>query len=551
MNIIESQEILERKKVKVLVVDDDKISRTLIKTMMMKNSLYFELEIDEAHDGQEWLEKINDGDYDVVFLDYHMPRMNGIECLKWITNPNKPNVIMVTGAWKWDSEWEGVLKMAYENEVYNYLAKPIQAFSVTQIWKNALNDAIQKRELREKQIKLTERVDEIHETKSRIDMILEWFLSHETIYIDSINTRKFPLFDIAVFQRPYDRGSGDIFMHNKFRERHIHSFSLFDISGHSLETSVDAQHVKLLRMSEMSHPILNRPYLLEELVLIMNDKIKKAFTNREKRTYSTYAEVRFNMEKNILEVVNCGSEPPILIRKTWVVEKFKSQTLPLGMVGNNEFSMMFDNYVMKTRFERWDWFFMSSDGLVEAEDEKGLKFLNVIQHIVRNNTHLWVEEMKQLLIKYYIEHTGSNTFGDDITFALMKIRDDYESMFIDFRHNMTYIKSQLELTPFFEDIVSNEKITIIRDTLFTIIQDIYEHNKTTPGFLVEYKLLPDKRCVEVIIDLGTSAHNIDYIDGYIKEEDSDKANILAHLIEKTDKILVMKEWKKVILNFVY
>ena len=54
----------------------------------------------------------------------------------------------------------------------------------------------------------------------------------------------------------------------------------------------------------MSHPILNRPYLLEELVLILNDKIKNAFATREKRTYSTYAEVRFNFEKNILEIIN-------------------------------------------------------------------------------------------------------------------------------------------------------------------------------------------------------------------------------------------------------
>lgn len=257
------------------------------------------------------------------------------------------------------------------------------------------------------------------------------------------------------------------------------------------------------------------------------------------------------MENNILEIVNCGSEPPILIRKNGVVEKFKSQTLPLWMVSNKDFWVMFDNFVQKTKFERWDWFFMSSDGLVEAEDENGLKFLNVVQHIIRSNINLSVEEMNQLLLKYYKEHTGIDTFWDDITFALMKIRDDYENMFIDFRHNMTYIRSQLELTPFFEDIVSNEKIVTIRETLFTIIQDIYEHNKTTPWFLVEYKLLADKRCVEVIIDLWSNAHNIDYIDGYIKEEDSDKANILAHLIEKTDKILVMKEWKKVILNFVY
>lgn len=551
MNLSESKELIERKKVKVLVVDDDKISRTLIKTMMMKNSLYFDLEIDEAHDGKDWMDKINLWDYDVVFLDYHMPRMNGIECLKGITNPNKPNVIMVTGAGKWEKEWEGVLKMAYENEVYNYLSKPIDTFSVTQIWKNALNDAIQKRELRERERQLTLTLWEIHETKERIDLILDGFLSHETIYIDSINNRKFPLFDIAVFQKAYDRWSWDIFLHNKFRERHILSFSLFDISWHSLETSVDAQHVKLLRMSEMSHPIKNRPYHLEELVYILNDKIKNAFSGREKRTYSTFAEVRFNMEKNILEVVNCGSEAPMIIRKNGVVEKIKSQSMPLGMVGNLEYTMMFQDFVEKKKFERWDRFFMSSDGLLEAEDYDGRKFIDVVPHIIKKYKHLTVDEMKNKLLEYYLEHTGSPIFSDDVTFSVMKVRDDYDTFFINFTHSLDYILSQLELTTFSGWLANDDFEAHIKETLVKIIQDIYENNTDGSGFLIEYKMIPEKRCMEIIIDLWATSCNVDYIDGYMKDEATDKNHMIAHLIEKTDKMMLMKESKQVVLNFVY
>ena len=90
--------------------------------MMMKNSPYFDMQIDQAVDGLEWAKKINTWEYDVVFLDYNMPVMNGIDCLKAIHIPHKPNIIMVTAVWKHNQDGENVLNMAYENEVYNYIS---------------------------------------------------------------------------------------------------------------------------------------------------------------------------------------------------------------------------------------------------------------------------------------------------------------------------------------------------------------------------------------------------------------------------------------------
>ena len=65
---------------KVLVVDDVEINQFVIKEMLS----YYGLEIDLASSGEEALEKIKSNDYNLVFMDYIMPVMDGLETAKKI-----------------------------------------------------------------------------------------------------------------------------------------------------------------------------------------------------------------------------------------------------------------------------------------------------------------------------------------------------------------------------------------------------------------------------------------------------------------------------------
>ena len=77
-------------KMKILLVDDDKFIRDNF-SERLKNNKY---EVSSAEDGEEAIEKIAADDFDVVITDIRMPKVNGIEVLKF-TKKNKPKIKVI------------------------------------------------------------------------------------------------------------------------------------------------------------------------------------------------------------------------------------------------------------------------------------------------------------------------------------------------------------------------------------------------------------------------------------------------------------------------
>ena len=82
-------------KEKILIVDDDKYIALLLYNFLEEEGFL----CDTAEDGLEALEKISKGnDYDMVLLDFVMPRMNGLEFLAAVKDINsKLPVLMISG----------------------------------------------------------------------------------------------------------------------------------------------------------------------------------------------------------------------------------------------------------------------------------------------------------------------------------------------------------------------------------------------------------------------------------------------------------------------
>ena len=82
-------------KKRILLVEDDQYTRELYQEVI-KDEGYF---LDSVTNGEEGLEKIKKGGYNLILLDIMMPKMSGLEVLRSIKNeppkiPNGPIVIL-------------------------------------------------------------------------------------------------------------------------------------------------------------------------------------------------------------------------------------------------------------------------------------------------------------------------------------------------------------------------------------------------------------------------------------------------------------------------
>ena len=78
---------------KFLLVDDHAIVRSGMKFWL--SAEYNPSEIDEAENGKEAFQKIQDTDYDLLLLDIHMPETNSFELLKSILNTKPDSKVLI------------------------------------------------------------------------------------------------------------------------------------------------------------------------------------------------------------------------------------------------------------------------------------------------------------------------------------------------------------------------------------------------------------------------------------------------------------------------
>jgi CheY-like chemotaxis protein len=105
----------------ILLADDDPIIRAMARTILESSGM----QVSEAGDGAAALGQLETGGYDLLVLDLHMPKLNGIEVLRRVrasaTTADLP-VVVVTGS---DADEAEVLVL--EGGADDYVRKPIDA----------------------------------------------------------------------------------------------------------------------------------------------------------------------------------------------------------------------------------------------------------------------------------------------------------------------------------------------------------------------------------------------------------------------------------------
>lgn len=100
---------------RILVVDDEKLIREVIKEYLLKEKY----EVVEAENGQEAIDACNTNDIDLIILDIMMPKMDGYTAYKEIRqNKRIPTIILSARSEEYDK------LLGFDLGIDDFLAKP-------------------------------------------------------------------------------------------------------------------------------------------------------------------------------------------------------------------------------------------------------------------------------------------------------------------------------------------------------------------------------------------------------------------------------------------
>ena len=104
---------------KRVLIAEDNDSNYILMTYILKNRYEFE----RAVDGQQAVDMVMTGRFDLVLMDIKMPKMDGLEATKLIKekNPEMPVIALTANAFESDRQ------MAIEAGCVEFLTKPISS----------------------------------------------------------------------------------------------------------------------------------------------------------------------------------------------------------------------------------------------------------------------------------------------------------------------------------------------------------------------------------------------------------------------------------------
>ena len=138
------------KDVRLLVVDDEEIIRSIIRERMEMEGF----SVDEAQNGNHALAKLGAGSYSILLTDIRMPEMDGIALLREVSHrfPEMARIVMTAHA-----ELETAVA-ALKNGAYDYILKPFSFDILLITLRNALQKQSMESQLRDYQANLENKV---------------------------------------------------------------------------------------------------------------------------------------------------------------------------------------------------------------------------------------------------------------------------------------------------------------------------------------------------------------------------------------------------------
>jgi len=377
----------EQRRWRVLVVDDERINRSIFARLMGPR-----YDVLEAEDGQSAVTLAATGDVDLIIMDLNMPGLDGLEATRRIKHQAGENfvpVVIVTA----DADPE-TLSRGIDAGGDDFLVKPVSRVVLDAKLKANLR-------LREMFLEVQRQRDELsyfreHARKDYAvaQRVFENILSRGTLSLPSLIYKTAPM----------ESFNGDLIMVTPISDSVLRVF-VGDFTGHGLSAAVGA-----LPVADTFYATAARHLSLETTLREINVKVRRALPLG---MFLSGCMVDVDAQAGRLVCWNGGLPMGYLMDEGRAIKaRLASRHVPLGILTNAEF----DDTCEVLPFDRGDRLFLYSDGVIETANVSGELFGRHRLEAVLAEKGSSAENLQEALTKF---HAGLPQ-TDDVTYCEIK-----------------------------------------------------------------------------------------------------------------------------------
>lgn len=348
--------------------------------------------------GEQAIACYRDSDFDLVLVDRIMPGLDGLQTTQRLRELQEQQgwrpIIMLSGASNIDEQ-----VLALNSGCDDFLAKPIN-FSILEAKINSFwRIADMQQQIAHQHHELQHYANLEAEEKRISNFLMERLVRREQL--DN------PL--IQHHLQPASVVSGDLLLVCTSRSNDIYVM-LADATGHGLPAALT-----LIPLSQTFYAMAAKGFQLSSIMHELNQQ-HRAHSPSDRFVAALAA--CYRPREGIVEVWNGGIPTALLLSNSGqVLWRFRSQNLPLGIVGRELFSREVEAFKLPEESAQ---LFMYSDGLIEAENAAGEAFgKQRLQDILKTPASDRLSRLQTSLAA----HLDSQPAHDDVSYLQLLCED--------------------------------------------------------------------------------------------------------------------------------
>jgi len=382
---------LRQNPAKILIVDDSKLTREMLRAVMLK----FGYKIVTAQHGREAIEALTAApDIDLIILDLVMPVMNGFEFLQWRAERPEVNLIPVIVSSSLDDF--DAITIALSMNSYDYFTKPLTERDMEVTLPLKITNAVATRRL----MLQTRRQNELLNYELEMAARYQQFLLPRDVNIQGVK--------VAYQFEPCSGVGGDYFDFFELSRDEV-GMVVADVSGHGVASAMTATIIKALIPRYLE--IYKAP---SAALLALNDDLLRL--TPDDVFVTAFAGVYRPASRQLIWST-AGHPSPILARKDRPASLLGEDSPILGFFASDDATMKLCDQLIDILPD--DRLVLYTDGLIEAKNQADVMFgVNRLTHLVGSGGGLPADALKDMICQELFRFVGG-PINDDVAIIVL------------------------------------------------------------------------------------------------------------------------------------